>query len=202
MKRYVALLLAAMIVFMGMGFALKPTRTTIMEVRLYLNNTNAVLHIPTKPASDIPASSITYTTFDKDDLSHLYIASYGNEMLVGMVFSSNNFIKAWINKSDNEYVIAMKLNVTDSQIFIPFTKGSWRTIDNRMGYIEAKKFLNEEKPSFYFGLGKEQEIMIYTQYDNINFTSNITSLGRGYHRIVVENMGSLGDKVWLHIRRV
>ena len=200
--KYVVMIAFILIFAAGIVGALKPTTEDVMEIRLYMNNSNSVIHIPATNPYNVPASSISFTDLNDADLKHRYVSAEYNDMVSGLVFYSGRFKSLWVNKTTNGYVMVARLGIIDSKVFIPITKGGWHTIEGKMEYVEGKTLLNKEKPSFYFGLGNGQEIMIYTGYDNIDIESNVTSIGKGYQRLVIENMGTSGNKIRLDIRRV
>ncbi|HDD46144.1 MAG TPA: hypothetical protein ENG42_01595 [Candidatus Aenigmarchaeota archaeon] len=201
MKRIVFSLAMVVCLFFSVS-AIRPDKNTVMEIRLYLNNTNATIYVPSKPPFVSRANALSYRSFTKDDLSHLYVISYEDDALLGLIFSSDNFVNIQVNKNPTSYVISMKLNLTGSQVFLPFTKAEQKQIEKRMRSVEDKTFLETNKPSFAFPLKKNQEIMIYLAYQNINFTSNLTSMGIGYHRLVIDNLGVVNNKLLIGIRRI
>jgi hypothetical protein len=73
-------------------------------------------------------------------------------------------------------------------------------IGSRIGLIEAGSFLSQISPSFAFPLGGLYPIRLLLKYPNIDLEGNLI-LGKGQHRIVIENKGVSGGKPVVEIRR-
>jgi hypothetical protein len=170
-----------------------------LSVKIVLNNTNANVYIP--GVGEKNASNLGEEEYDISNLTHYYIASYENNKLSGLVFSHQHFVSIFTNNTTSDYTMGINQWLTNSRVFLVFSRGDWKAIDNRMDLIEKGKFLTNIAPSFSFGLGTKSKIKVALEYDNIAIL-NDTSLGKGYYKLIFGNEGAVGDKVGISVKRI
>jgi parallel beta-helix repeat protein len=168
-----------------------------IQVKLVLNNTSSKVYIP--GVGEKTFSGLTSSTYLTPD--HFYLASYLNNVLISLVFSFEKPVSIFTGKTSNTYSLGMDQKFSNSRVFLVFSKGDWRTIDKRMEMIEKGEFLSKVSPSFAFGLGKQYPIRVALEYNDIAINGSLT-VGRGYHKITIENIGESEGKVILRVRRI
>lgn len=155
-----------------------------LQVKLILNSTSDTIYIPgTGERSFAGLTTNEYSTPD-----HYYIASYSNNVLKSTVFSYMSPISVFTEKGSSIYGIGTSQMFSNSIVFVVFSQGNWRNVNNRISSIESGEFLTSSKPSFGFGLGGKYPLKLILEYDNININKTLT-LGRGYNKIVIEKTG-------------
>jgi hypothetical protein len=172
-----------------------------MRVRIFLSNTNtSKVYIP--GYGEHNASDLNDTEYTSG-LSDYYIVSYENNVLSGLVFSHQKFTSVSTNKSADysEYTLGMDQELSNSRVFLVFSKGDWNVVNKRMDLIESGTFLSNIAPSFSYGLGSKVKFKVAIEYDNIDVL-NDTSAARGYYRFVFGNEGLSGSKVGLSVKRI
>ncbi len=167
-----------------------------LSVRLNINNTLNTVYIPgegEKDSSELGAETV-YT-----NPPHYYLASYLNNIMTGLAAASG--ISLAVGSTPTNHSIAIEQDTANSRIFLIFTTGDWRVIDNRIDLIEAGNFLAEISPSFAFGLGSLYPIKLILYYTDILIQGDMI-LQRGQHRLVVENEGLSGGKPVVTIKKI
>lgn len=162
-----------------------PANAYEFQVKLNINNTESIVYIP--GIGEINASDIADAVYTNP--LHFYTASYLNNLMTGLVSYSRNPISIAISKSADTHSIQISQNLTNSNIFLVFTKGNWNTIENRIGLIESFKFLSKISPSFSFGLGLAYPIKLILKYSGINIENNLV-IQKGLHRLSIKNTGT------------
>jgi hypothetical protein len=83
---------------------------------------------------------------------------------------------------------------TNNQWFIPLTTGDYFDIEGRLDRIQDNTFLNYFNPNFAFTLAEEAQIKVSLMLDSIDIVNDVR-LGPGFHRVIIENMGTNADGV-------
>jgi hypothetical protein len=163
-----------------------------IQMMLRLDNLENQVYVP--GTGTIASASITNTTYNNP--SRWYLASYLNDVLNALVFSYQTPAMLEVNRSSSSHELVLSQNLENSKSFLVFTAGDWQTIDNRIGLIEEREFMNEISPSFSHGLGISYLVKILLSYPDIRFGDNMT-FGKGYHGVVFNNMGTQDRNVLL-----
>ena len=98
------------------------------------------------------------------------------------------------------WIFKLSQSIEGSRAFFVFTKGDWTTIENRMALILGGTFFQHISPSFAFGLGILHPLKLLLHYDTIDLEGWL-SLERGYHKIIIENNGTVSGKPQIIIRK-
>lgn len=168
-----------------------------LQIKLVLNSTPDRIYIP--GTGERTFSGLTTTEYPTPD--HYYIASYSNDVLKSLVFSYMNPISIFTEKYSSTYGIGTNQRFSNSIVFLVFSRGNWRNVDNRISSIEKYEFLSNPKPSFSFGLGELHSYKIVLNYPNVDINRSL-HLGRGINRLTIEKKGFSGGKNLLEVRRV
>jgi len=190
MKKF---LLAAII--LSAFLAVPNASAHVLSVRLNVNNTQNTVYIPGigEQASGGLGAETSYSS-----PPHYYLASYRNGFLSGLAARNGENLLA--GTGSDYHFIEIEQNLTNSRIYLAATQGDWHVIGSRIGLIEAGSFLSQISPSFAFPLGGLYPIRLLLKYPNIDLEGNLI-LGKGQHRIVIENKGVSGGKPVVEIRR-
>jgi hypothetical protein len=167
----------------------------VLSVRLNINNTQSNVYIPgvgERPAGMLGGGMALA------DPEHFYLASYRGGFVNGLAAKSGNYI-IYGNTSGSHY-LEIEQNLSGSRIFLASTQGDWHAFDDRVGLIEAGAFLTQINPAFAFSLGGLYPIRLLLKYPNIDFTGDFI-LGKGQHRLVIENKGISGGKPVIQISK-
>lgn len=105
-----------------------------------------------------------------------------------------------IADAEPEFIFKLSQGIEGARAFLIFSKGDQQTIANRMPLITAGKFLRYISPSFAFGLGVTHPLKLLAHYDNIDIEGFLL-LERGYHRIIIENNGTVSGRPQIIIRQ-
>ncbi|MCD6590689.1 MAG: right-handed parallel beta-helix repeat-containing protein [Candidatus Aenigmarchaeota archaeon] len=154
-----------------------------MQIKFILNSTNDNIYIP--GTGELTFQGLTSNEYITN---HYYISSYSNDLLKSIVFSSGTPLSLITERMTNKFAIGINEWYYNSMIFVVFSKGDWRNIDNKIHKIETMKFLDYPKPTFSFGLGNEFPVKIII-LGRFNLTRGFR-MGRGYARIVIEKTGN------------
>lgn len=170
---------------------------TTFQVKLVLNNTGADIYIP--GVGETTFSGLTPATYASPP--HFYFCSYEGGMMVSNVFSYENPISIYTEKSGSTYTLAASMNLTNSRAFLVFTGGDWRRVENRISDIERGDFLLDPLPSFSYGSGSSHMLKVRLDIPGINLT-NKAVLDRGFHRMLVENEGETGGMETVSLKKI
>jgi hypothetical protein len=129
---------------------------------------------------------------------HFYLASYSGGFLNGLAAKSGQNLMA--GSGSGFHFIEIEQNLTNSRIYLAATQGDWHAIENRIGLIEAGNFLSQISPSFAFPLGGLYPVRLLLKYQTIDLSGGF-SLGKGQHRLVIENKGVSGGRPVIEIRK-
>ncbi|NOX71967.1 MAG: hypothetical protein GXO64_04710 [Candidatus Micrarchaeota archaeon] len=166
------------------------------QVTMTLTNTDATVYIPGQ--GEVAAGSMnsaTYTT-----LPHYYVCSYENDALTGLVYYLKTPYSVSVSSSTSTYSMTTNQSFERSMVFAVFSKGSYKKIENMIGIVEAKTFLDKPKPSFGFGLGKGYDIRMYLAYDLVDLVGQRGVFNKGERRVVVSNNGTVSNKATITMR--
>lgn len=167
-------------------------------IKLVLNSTSDTIYIPSSGVGEKTFSELTTTEYSTPE--HYYIASSSDDALKAVVLSQLNPVSVFTERGSDTYAFGTNQHFSNSMVFVVFSKGGWEDINNRMDSIEKDEFLSYSEPSFGFGIGKENPIKLVLVYENIDLNKTM-KIGRGYNRIVVENIGKIGGRVNLEIKK-
>ncbi len=183
--------------FGGKGYDSKKIAIVLLtlQVKLVLNSTSDRIYIP--GTGETTFSGLTTNEYSTPN--HYYLASYSNNVLKSVVFSQMNPLSIFTEKGSNTYGIGTDQRFSNSVVFLVFSKGNWRTINNRISSIEKGEFLSNIKPSFFYGLGEAYPLKIVLDYENIDLNKTL-KIGRGLNRLIIEKKGMIGNKINLEIK--
>ena len=170
-----------------------------IQVKLVLNSTSDAIYVPYPALGEITFSQLTTGKYYTPE--HYYIASYSGDALKAVVSSSSNPLSIITEKGSNIFSIGTEQRFANSMVFVVFSKGSWTTVNNRLGLIEKGEFLTYPEPSFGFGLGTKSRLKTVLQYQNINLNRTL-GVGRGYNTLSIENLGRSGGTSNIRVQRV
>ncbi len=166
------------------------TANTTMQIKLTLNNTGAKYYIP--GAGEFSYAALPVNTYSSPP--HFYLSSYLNNMMISLVYSYQSPVSVSTDKSGGTYTFEHSLNFSNSIVFLVFSSGTWKVVDNRIGMIENREFLTKPKPSFSYGLGDKYELKVLLGLKNMNITSGNQVMQSGYYNMIIENKGKVGGK--------
>jgi len=175
------------------AFILPTASAYTLNVKLTINNTANTVYVP--GVGEQPSSGISgqYT-----NPPHFCLASYSGNFLNGLV--SRNGERLSVGGDANSHYLQIDQELNRSRIYLAETQGDWKTIDSRISYIEAGTFLSQISPSFAFPLGGLYPVMLLLKYPNLDLQGDFI-LGKGQHRIIIENKGLSGGKPVIEIRK-
>jgi len=180
----------------GSGFKKIAVIPLTLQIKLVLNSTSDSIYIP--GTGETSFSGLATAEYASPE--HYYLASYSGDALKAVVFSHLNPIALLTEKNADSYAIGTSQRFSSSMVFLAFSKGNWRIVNNRMSQIEKGEFLSAPKPSFGFGLGGKYSLKVFLSYQDIDINSTLV-IGRGYNRLVIEKTGSTGAKARIDIER-
>ncbi|RLJ07067.1 MAG: hypothetical protein DRP16_04145 [Candidatus Aenigmatarchaeota archaeon] len=176
-------------------FLLLPcAKAYVFSVRLNINNTDNTVYIPgvgQKPANNLGTNTV-YT-----NPPHFYLASFLNNVLTGLAAGTGNSLV--VNTGEKNHSIEITQNLENSEIFLIFTRGNWKNIENVIKIIESGEFLLEVSPTFGFGLGTLYPVKLILFYSELNLTGSVM-FGKGSHKLIIENNGFENEKPIINIR--
>ncbi|MCX6814269.1 MAG: hypothetical protein NTY20_01270 [Candidatus Aenigmarchaeota archaeon] len=164
-----------------------------LSVRLTINNTVNTVYIP--GVGELPSSGISG---EYSNPPHFYLASYSGGFLNGL--AARNGQNLVTGSGSDSHFIEIEQELNSSRIFLVTTQGDWHAIDNRIPLIEAGRFLSQISPSFAFPLGGLYPVRLLLKYPNIDMAGDLI-LGKGMHKLVIENKGVSGGKPVVQIRK-
>jgi len=177
-----------MVAAWGMSLAQTPTYT--FQVNLTINNTDNTVYIPgVGEGLSLGLPAATYTSPPSR-----YLASYLNDELKGLVYSQQTFQFLAVSSETGEHTFSLGQNLTNSQIFVVFSKGDYQKIDTQMDRIEESTFLEGISPSFAYGQGIIHPIKFVLNYPSIDLQGNYI-FHRGIHEISLESNKSSNNQV-------
>lgn len=165
------------------------------EVQLKINDGNSSLYIPgigEKPAYEV--SSNNYLT-----PPHFYISSQDGSLLKSLVSLYGSPVSIGIDKAAGSHTIKLKQRANSSALLV-FSRGDWRSIENRMRDMERGVFLANIEPSFAFGLGAGYALKMILHYPAIDIAGDMV-LQKGIHRLKIENLGTENGRLKVGISR-
>ncbi|MCK5023619.1 MAG: hypothetical protein KAS04_05575, partial [Candidatus Aenigmarchaeota archaeon] len=168
-----------------------------IRIRLVLNQTSAKTYIPGTGVRDF--ADMTNEYFSQPP--SYYIASYTANSLYGVVFQNQHFLGLLTNKTASDFAIGMDLNYPNSIMFVVFTRGDWRAINNRISLINTGDFLYYPEPSFAFGLGDKYKMKMYLDYTDKDIMGNNRKILGGSNAIAIKNDGLSDENLALNISK-
>ena len=169
-----------------------------LYLKLVINNTDNIVYIPGE--GEFNSSSLADQIYSNPP--HYYLASYLGNVVSGLVFSMQipGAVRVGRNASGNTHYIALDQDLERSSVFLVFTLGDWKVIENRIALIEAGRFLTNILPSFSYGLGNKYSLDLALGYADIDLRGRLRLL-KGSHKIVIENNGTSAGKPVVVISR-
>ncbi|MFH1978195.1 MAG: hypothetical protein ABIJ92_02630, partial [Candidatus Aenigmatarchaeota archaeon] len=164
------------------------------QIVLNINNTNALVYVP---GTGVLNSNDLGTGLNYTNHTRSYVASYSGDVLTGLVASSVEKLTA--SNTAGYHSIGIQRNMTHTKILLPFTRGDWGGIENRMNLIESGDFFLEITPTFGFGLGLKYPIKLLLKYSDVNIQNDLI-LNKGIHKLAIESNKS-GTKAITIIRQ-
>jgi parallel beta-helix repeat protein len=181
---------------MGYGSNVITVSPLLLQIKLVLNDTSDSIYVP--GSGETSFSSLATQEYAAPP--HYYIASSHERALKGIVFSQIRPLSILTEKGAVTYSVGIKQHYANSVAFVVFSEGRWTDINSRIGLIESGGFLSSPSPSFGFGLGSSYPVKVVLSYSNIGI-NNTADIGRGYNRLVIENVGVSGGRPDLKIER-
>ena len=129
--------------------------------------------------------------------SHYYLSSHGNGLVRALVHSYQNPLSLSLEGPGDTHTLGVEQGLENSRVFLVFTEGDWKTVEERMPLVESSAFLSAVSPSFCCGLGFKHPIKIVWAFHPIDLDSDL-SLSRGRHELGFTNLGTLDDRNRLH----
>lgn len=179
-------------VFFMMFLAMPPlSKGYIITTSLRINDTSSTVHIPGEvEKSTAVQQSGAYATPDS-----FYVASYRNNILKGLVFNGDLAYSIGFTSGSNYHYINLSQDLSNSRVFLTFSRGDWNNIENRMETINRGEFLQKISPTFGYSLGLKYKNQIILTYSDIDIQGNLI-LGKGLHTVSIEsNRTSSGKKI-------
>ncbi len=178
------------------NYSLAVVLRNILYVRLVLNNTNNSVYMP--GAGEMDSDSLGEQIFGNPP--PYFLASYLNNVVSGLVFGRKVPKTISVGNNSSSHYLELTQEMENSRVFLVFTLGDWRAIENRMPMIEAGRFLANILPSFSYGLGNKYALDLALGYTDIDL-QGVLNLRKGSHNIILENNGTLSGKPVVLIRR-
>ncbi|MCJ7816958.1 MAG: hypothetical protein MUP55_03825, partial [Candidatus Aenigmarchaeota archaeon] len=129
---------------------------------------------------------------------HFYLASYSAGFLNGL--AAKNGQNLVTGSGSDSHFIEIEQELNSSRVYLTATQGDWQAMENRIPLIEAGRFLSQISPSFAFPLGGFYPIRLLLKYPNIDLAGDMV-IGKGQHKLVIENKGVSGGKPVVEIRK-
>ncbi|MBN2043171.1 MAG: hypothetical protein JW754_05195 [Candidatus Aenigmarchaeota archaeon] len=186
----VVILFTVFMIFLAVPSVHSQSANTTMQVKIILNDTAANQYIP--GAGEFSIVSLPVNTYTSPP--HFYLSSYLNNVMVSLVYAYQNPISISTDKDGGTYTFGNSLNFSNSIVFLVFSAGTWKAVDNRIEMIEKGEFLTKPKPSFSYGLGDKYELKVMLPLKTMNITSGNQLLQSGYYKMIIENKGKMGGK--------
>jgi len=173
-----------------------PVNAHSINVKLIINNTDNKVYVPSVGELSGGMYSMLY-----NNLPYYFICSYLDNNLISLLpFGDAKPLSVFIERKNMTHEIQIEQELEHSNIFLIFTKGDWKNIEQKMPLILSGKFLNEITPSFSYGLGILYPVKIILQYQNINIIGNAI-FQKGMHNLFIENKGIINGKPSIEIGR-
>lgn len=183
-----------LIILLGIVF-LPFVNAYTFSIRLNINGTDQTVYIPGK--GETQADDLGTNTMYSNP-PHFYLASYLQNILTGLV--AENGIALITNTGESNHSIEIQQDLEKSKIFLVFSRGDWKNIEKRMDLIEKGEFLLQITPTFGWGLGGAYPIKLILWYAELNLTGSLM-LGKGQHKLVIENTGFQNERPIINIRK-
>jgi hypothetical protein len=149
-------------------------------IELNRDDLGETVYIP--GVGEVAASELNNAEYGDPD--HYYIVSYKNETLYGLVFFYEEPLILSVRNTTSNYTLKLVDNLTHSNVFLVFSRGDWKEVENRMSLVEGKTFLLKPSPSFGFGLGVYYPAEIMLLYSDIDIQGS-DIIQKGYHTISI-----------------
>ena len=167
-----------------------------LYVRLILNNTENTVYVP--GLGESASAGISNQTYSNP--THFYLASYLKDVVTGLVFDAQIPRTISVGGSGGSHYLATEQDMENSQVFMVFTLGDWRSLENRIDMIESGRFLSSILPSFSYGLGNKYALELALSYADIDLQGRLR-LQKGSQKIMIENNGTAGGRPIVVIRK-
>ena len=157
-------------------------------LRFTINNTDAMVQYG--DSNPIPAWQMgsLKTVIDPN---YYYMASYSGNAVTGLVSPGPTKAIGYGNDTNtHQLYIQYDLVSNPRRFIIPFSKGDWHEINNRMVDIESGDFFLNIKPTFGFGLGTLYPIKIVLQPGMFDIIGNFL-IQKGKQKVAISYNGSV-----------
>ncbi len=180
---------------------LPPPKLNFFGLNLTVNRTVNNVAVPGSFAGPVNAS----TLFTKLVSNHTFnfLTSYLGEPQAALVSSVASATTLFLANTSGNHTIGLNQsanNLTSTQLFLVFTRGDQRSIQEQMERVKARSFLSAITPSFGYGLGAAAPLKLLLNYTDVNVVSNLT-LGKGASRLVITNTGEADDRQNVTVER-
>jgi parallel beta-helix repeat protein len=184
----------------AMGFASKKIAVVslTLQIKLVLNSTSDSVYVPYSGGIEIPFSSLATQSYPAP--AHYYLASYRNGALKSLVSSDGSPLSIFTEKGSGEYGMGIDQRFSNSVLMLVFTRGDWRTVENRIALVENGEFTGFPEPTFGFGLGNRFPLKVALQYGYVDLNKS-SVVYRGLNNLIIEKIASNGNRVVLQIGR-
>jgi hypothetical protein len=140
-----------------------------LGIKLTVPSTTHQVYVPGVGASNVGQLSPNTWT----NPTHYYISSWLVDNLYGLAHAYQNFVSIGFNKTSDNHTLILSQNISNSQTFLVFSKGSWEKMDRGMALIESGEFMNKITPTFGFGLGTVYSIKMLLPYTDLDMGSTL-----------------------------
>jgi hypothetical protein len=175
MERHLFILSAILLVSVPNVYALS------FQVKLTLNSTQNSVYIP--GVGEVASASMGSNTYTSP--AHYYLASYLNGVLYGLIFSISTPVSISVENSSGNHSLTLSQDIENSNVFLVFSRGSWKEVEKRISSVEKGNFLQEVSPTFGFGTGLYRTVMLLLSYTTLDI-QNERIIQKGRHRIVAD----------------
>ncbi|MCJ7450497.1 MAG: hypothetical protein MUP58_02045 [Candidatus Nanohaloarchaeota archaeon QJJ-9] len=118
-----------------------------------------------------------------------YAAAQNSSVISGVVGEGSPPHNVEIRNESGRVVIKHNINNQNNlEWFIPFTRGDYFDIENRLGMIDSNEFLSKFNPNFAFELADHILVKVSLELTQADI-ANYISIGPGIHNLVIENQG-------------
>lgn len=152
-----------------------------LQLKLTLDNTENFVYIPGE--GEVASNTLGNKTFQNP--KYYYLASYLNNILYALVFFTETPLSLSVENTSINHTLILSQEIENSNIFLVFTQGDWKSIENKISYIEAGEFLDISSPTFGFGFGIYRTILFLLNYPEFDIQQN-RIIQTGKRRVIID----------------
>lgn len=152
-----------------------------LTVKLSFNHSDNLVYVPVWGER---TKTLPYT-YQWGNPLDWYLASYLNGAVYGIVFMEDAPTLLDLRSTQTSHSIAMTQGFNGSRAALVFSRGDWKTIDERMDLIRSGRFMEEVSPTFGFGFGVHHPIKMVLEYTALDLVGDLI-LRLGNYDLVFE----------------